>query len=229
MLLACPNCHATFRVPAQALGEQGRSVRCSSCHGDWFAEPRDLLPEELPQMEEAVNEAFSSAVEEDVSEVNIEDVTISVPVPPQAIRRVSKMQIGMLACVLLIFIGLFAVTRRLPLPGLTPMEGLALSNVQLKTDKFGKKNLYSVSGDVVNTTEKQIALSPLRIRLVNAEGELLLSHTIDPSKEKLSDELRILKPGERRPFSANKLAVRNKEAAEVLVDIGSGLDLMLRK
>lgn len=44
MLLACPDCHSTFRMKADALGI-GRTVRCSICRFEWFAEQRDLMPE----------------------------------------------------------------------------------------------------------------------------------------------------------------------------------------
>ncbi len=45
MLLACPECHSSFRIKPDALGE-GRIVRCSHCRYEWFAEPRDLRDED---------------------------------------------------------------------------------------------------------------------------------------------------------------------------------------
>lgn len=44
MLLACPECHSTFRMKPDTLGP-GRTVRCSICRFEWFAEQRDLMPE----------------------------------------------------------------------------------------------------------------------------------------------------------------------------------------
>jgi len=45
MLLACPSCHATFRVPAGAVKDAGRVVRCAKCRNEWHAFPHDLIPE----------------------------------------------------------------------------------------------------------------------------------------------------------------------------------------
>ena len=38
MILACPSCDARFSVPDEALLPDGRTVRCSSCAHQWFAE-----------------------------------------------------------------------------------------------------------------------------------------------------------------------------------------------
>ena len=45
MILRCPNCGARFRVPADALGAEGRQVRCSRCRHQWEATVNDLAPE----------------------------------------------------------------------------------------------------------------------------------------------------------------------------------------
>jgi predicted Zn finger-like uncharacterized protein len=45
MILRCPNCGARFRVPADALGAEGRQVRCSRCRHEWGATVNDLAPE----------------------------------------------------------------------------------------------------------------------------------------------------------------------------------------
>jgi predicted Zn finger-like uncharacterized protein len=44
MILTCPNCQAQFMISASALGEAGRTVRCSKCAHQWHAAPvRDSL------------------------------------------------------------------------------------------------------------------------------------------------------------------------------------------
>ena len=39
MILACPNCSARFLVPDDAVGAQGRAVRCGRCSHVWYAPP----------------------------------------------------------------------------------------------------------------------------------------------------------------------------------------------
>jgi predicted Zn finger-like uncharacterized protein len=51
MLLACPSCETSFRVNPEALGPNGRTVRCARCHTSWFASPEGV--EREPAMAEA--------------------------------------------------------------------------------------------------------------------------------------------------------------------------------
>lgn len=54
MILTCPNCRTRFLVADQAIGTEGRRVRCGNCQHMWFAEPDqpagdgpDAVPDEL--------------------------------------------------------------------------------------------------------------------------------------------------------------------------------------
>jgi len=47
MILSCPECGSQFRVPAEKLGLQGRTVRCSRCKHSWHATPDDGQSEDL--------------------------------------------------------------------------------------------------------------------------------------------------------------------------------------
>lgn len=45
MALTCPNCSTRFKVKPEALGSQGRSVKCAKCAHKWFATADDLEPD----------------------------------------------------------------------------------------------------------------------------------------------------------------------------------------
>ncbi len=46
MIIACPACHTKYAVPDNAIGIDGRTVRCAKCEHSWFQEgaPADVAP-----------------------------------------------------------------------------------------------------------------------------------------------------------------------------------------
>ncbi|MPT47945.1 MAG: thioredoxin [Sphingobium sp.] len=44
MILVCPNCATRYIVPDEAIGVNGRQVRCASCKHSWFQPGADPLP-----------------------------------------------------------------------------------------------------------------------------------------------------------------------------------------
>lgn len=84
MILTCPNCQTRFLVADQAIGADGRRVRCGNCQHMWFAEPDrppgdgpDAVPDELP---EEMSDEMSDRPVEDTAPA---DEDIAAP-PPDA-------------------------------------------------------------------------------------------------------------------------------------------------
>ena len=46
MILVCPNCATRYIVPDEAIGVNGRQVRCAACKYSWFQEGPQLPPRE---------------------------------------------------------------------------------------------------------------------------------------------------------------------------------------
>ncbi|MCB9965104.1 MAG: zinc-ribbon domain-containing protein [Rhodospirillales bacterium] len=57
MIVTCPSCLSKFKLSADALGEEGRTVRCGDCRHQWFQTP-----------EEDDNDALESDLEEGLEE-----------------------------------------------------------------------------------------------------------------------------------------------------------------
>ena len=49
MIIACPECETRFKTSAEAIGPNGRTVRCANCSATWFvpAESADLMLDRL--------------------------------------------------------------------------------------------------------------------------------------------------------------------------------------
>ena len=43
MLIVCPSCASEYRIDADKVGMDGRSVRCAACRETWFISPADVL------------------------------------------------------------------------------------------------------------------------------------------------------------------------------------------
>ena len=54
MLIVCPTCAMSYEIGLAALGEAGRSVRCSQCKNTWFATPQSVVAETEPASMPAV-------------------------------------------------------------------------------------------------------------------------------------------------------------------------------
>src|SRR3982751_4575430 len=56
MILTCESCHTRYLVPGDAIGPDGREVRCAACHHQWFQEPQEFFQyvEEVEPIPEAV-------------------------------------------------------------------------------------------------------------------------------------------------------------------------------
>src|SRR5690349_2666699 len=44
MQIACPNCSTAYQIAAQAIGANGRTVRCARCANVWFVQPPGIIP-----------------------------------------------------------------------------------------------------------------------------------------------------------------------------------------
>ncbi len=54
MIITCPGCEASFNVDPNALGADGRTVRCSKCSHQWLAKPDGAATDaDLPVQEQA--------------------------------------------------------------------------------------------------------------------------------------------------------------------------------
>lgn len=66
MHIICPHCTTSYAINPAALGEAGRTVRCSRCKETWLARPEDAIEmaTAMPAMAEASSSAGNNAAAE---------------------------------------------------------------------------------------------------------------------------------------------------------------------
>jgi predicted Zn finger-like uncharacterized protein len=173
MILTCPECSTRYHVDAKSIGNPGRTVRCASCGHRWLAKPAP----DAPQL------------------VELED-----PSPPpsgtrhwplggaEEQRRGSASLVGWLVGVLLILIVASAVIGRneivagfpasasiyqkLGLP-ITMELGLQFEGVVSRRLEEGGVAVLVVEGAIVNVTDQERPVPPIRVTLLDGGGRRL--------------------------------------------------------
>lgn len=190
MILTCPACATSYFVPDDAIGPNGRRVRCKSCGHDWRATLEDE-PLEL-----------SAAAEEPVAEPGFgkrEDAPESLaetPAPelPRAFRAKAEQQRKMrraatqgavwagLAVVFLSLLGA-AYAFRLPIVQAWPqaaavykLVGAPVNLAGLEFEAVGIRlaphdpGKVIVSGALRNIRDNEVVAPPVRVAVANAAG-----------------------------------------------------------
>lgn len=95
MIIACPACSTRYVVPDEAIGIEGRTVRCAKCKHSWFQDGPELeLTEQAPATEESPPPtAVPSAPEPETApqpEVAEEPQKESPPTEPESEQQESE-------------------------------------------------------------------------------------------------------------------------------------------
>ncbi|MNY14896.1 hypothetical protein D3C86_1480850 [compost metagenome] len=190
MILTCPACATSYFVPDDAIGPNGRRVRCKSCGHDWRATLEDEPLELSAATEEPVVEAGFGKREE------APETLAETPAPelPRAFRAKAEQQRKMrraatqgavwagLAVVALALIGA-AYAFRLPIVQAWPQAaavykliGAPVNLAGLEFEAVGAKTAAHDPGKVVisgalrNIRDNEVVAPPVRVALLDASG-----------------------------------------------------------
>ena len=192
IVLSCPNCATRYRANPQAIGANGRKVRCTSCDHVWTATGDD--PDSLPPIEAAPAETFGQAEVDDLFEEE------AAPAKPhqafrakvEARRRKATLAavggawggLGLMVAALLIGAWVF----RVDVVNLWPRASSAYAMVGAEVNPYGFSlgeieiegqvehgvPVLIIDGEIRNFDRRERAAPTLRAYLLDADGHPVL-------------------------------------------------------
>jgi predicted Zn finger-like uncharacterized protein len=172
MILTCPQCSTRYHVDVKSIGAPGRTVRCASCGNRWLAKP----PAEAPQVVE-----FDQAPP-------VTNLRLWPAAGATAPLRGSASLIGWLVGVLVILIVASAVIGRNEIVAAVPASasiyqalrlpitlqlGLQFEEVVSRRLEEGGIAVLVVEGAIVNVTDQERPVPPIRVTLLDGGGRRL--------------------------------------------------------
>lgn len=191
MILTCPACATSYFVPDEAIGPNGRRVRCKSCGHDWRVSLEDEPLELSAATEEPVVEAAGFGKHDETP-----DSLAETPAPelPRAFRAKAEQKRRMrraaaqgaawaaLAVILLALIGA-AFVFRLQIVQAWPQAaavykvvGAPVNLAGLEFEVVGARTAANdpgkvmVSGALRNIRDNEVVAPPVRVALLDAGG-----------------------------------------------------------
>lgn len=174
MQLTCPNCGATYEVPENAIGANGRKIRCRACETSWFEPARDAAPVARPVPPVTALPAATIAEDRDIAE--------------RPIRRRRRGPWILLALVILaVVLGGVAATVMMGPQQVASRLGISENRVPLGISITrepdwrmiaGGSQLFAVTGRIWNPTKIDQPVPDIRAELKNAQGKTVYRWTI---------------------------------------------------
>jgi predicted Zn finger-like uncharacterized protein len=199
MILECAECHTRYMVPDDAIGPEGRLVRCAQCKHSWH-EPAPL--ELTPGVEVTAPAALAPVVErvdEPAATTEPPEATPELTPPGELAalpaRRRRRLW-PLLVVLLLVILGVVAVVAAnspslLAQAGLdigaqpTPLLFAANSSIERRDLPSGNE-YFAVKGTVVNPTAEHQHVPDIRVVLKDAHNRTVYSWLVEPSNRDLA-------------------------------------------
>jgi predicted Zn finger-like uncharacterized protein len=245
MILTCPSCRTRYQTEGAHFKPPGRNVRCAKCGQVWFqaapetempVEPEPVMAPDVPPA--APSERVAEFAASDHSGLNFSASPASDESPSEPAERARgssgvaiAQTAGWAALILLIgAIGWATVQYRQTIGSLWPQTaslyaalglpvnvlGVALTNIAYKQDYEDGQPVLSVTGKVVNISDRELPVPEIRVVLLDGAKHELYHWTFDAGVPSL-------KPGAESAFvtrlssppaEARNLNVRFAETGE---------------
>jgi predicted Zn finger-like uncharacterized protein len=224
MILECSECHTRYLVPDNAIGADGRTVRCAKCKHSWFQEPAtlDLPPASMlapepawpPAAPEAPPAPAVAPVPPAADPALDSDYDAFAHEPPFRPRRnparlwtIAAVTAGvamLAAAVALLFFNVPSLATWLGMPaggGQTPLTFVNVKPPDRRDLPTGSE-LFAVGGQIHNPSAQRQPIPDIRVELYDAPkgGRMVYSWVIKPDQPNIA-------PGGTIDFYSGKLDV----------------------
>lgn len=227
MIIACPNCATKFDAGAAQFPSAGRKVKCARCSHIWVQGPQ--APELAPAAD------LSSAVSSDAvvsapaavtrSEAPAEMIWAGSDIPRRRPGRGAVLAVGFACFALALAAGIFfreGIARAVPatrqiytaLGFDINVVGIEFRRVEYEAKSDNGVKTLSVTGEIVNVTDEERPVPPIRVALRGNDAKELHAWTFDTG-------VASLKAGESHAFK-EVLAKPPSDASEFEVRFADG-------
>lgn len=209
MLISCPNCSTSFAVPARAIGETGKKVKCSKCAHNWFQEPVKLETAKLTPMPDAQNlgsdKNLPAKVKQKINPLHIAAsvILLALIISTEILKNPTSYE---------------AVSDKLKLYDYSAVKFV---NFESKSKVNDNKLDFNLSGQIINTSPNKVIIPKVDVKIMSKGGRVISHARLKPEKD-------VLEPYE--VFSYNPQITRvTGNADKVVISYGNWLENMFKE
>jgi predicted Zn finger-like uncharacterized protein len=232
MIITCPNCSTSYKIPDNSIPPDGKKVKCAKCGNLWHEQ--DKAQQELKKIAQAMKEQEEIYAEAPPRPVRVKPA--SAVKKEEVKNQQSSFKIWYITSIAAVFIAIivgFAIVKMdylvtnypvveniYELFGVYSTEGIKLQDIKTGVNP-NDKNKFFVQAKIVNTANIDRVLPIIQIQIYATTGERLADIELQ-SGTKI-----ILKPNQ--VFTIFKdFDIGGYEVAKSNISIGNKIEMMLR-
>ena len=238
MIITCEKCHIKFQISkeeAMILRDAGRVLKCGNCHHMWLAEVSD----DLSHIDAVTHEPHDIELIHKLRDDKSTAATLMSTVPAAPITKYDRVAHPPVTLKFIlygmIFLCIFALTiikkdylydnavilrPLLSMMGLNDNRGLEFEKITIDKDSFLANNPLTISGYIINQSDKILVMPDIRISFIDAQGEVIETIISDIAVKSLS-------PQEKTKI-AHRIRTYPKNTDKIILDIGNYLEFFIR-